>query len=193
MQNKPIYVSKPALPPLEKYTSILKGAWESGILTHNGPLVQQFEKENHLRWDSLGEYLALAASLEHLGNHFNNDSAKLLGRTLDEATSGYLLNNKAPSRKGGELDNRGSHFYVALYWAQALAAQTEDQGLAERFAPIAEALSSGEETIVNELNSAQGPAMDVGGYYQPNPDLAAKAMRPSMTFNEIIDGVSVAS
>ena len=169
------------------------GLFETGAGGSAPKHVQQFEKENHLRWDSLGEYLALAASLEHLGNHFNNNSAKLLGRTLDEATSGYLLNNKGPSRKGGELDNRGSHFYVAMYWAKALAEQTEDEGLAERFAPIADALSSGEETIVNELNSTQGPAMDVGGYYQPNPDLVAKAMRPSMTFNEIIDGVEVAN
>jgi isocitrate dehydrogenase len=151
--------------------------------------VQQFQAEGHLRWDSLGEFLALAASLDHLGEHFDNAAARLLGETLDEATGQLLLNRKAPSRKVHELDNRGSQFYLALYWAQALAAQTTDTALAARFAPVAEALAANEKRIVEELNSAQGPPQDIGGYYRPDLALAERAMRPSATLNQIIDSI----
>ena len=168
------------------------GLFETGAGGSAPKHVQQFEKENHLRWDSLGEFLALAASLEHLAGRYNNPQAKILGETLDEATTQYLLNRKAPSRKCGEIDNRGTHFYVAMYWAQALAAQTADPELAAKIQPIAEALAANEDRITSELIEAQGPPMDVGGYYQPDPALATKAMRPSTTFNEIIDGVAVA-
>jgi isocitrate dehydrogenase len=149
--------------------------------------VQQFESENHLRWDSLGEFLALAVSLEHLARHYDHESAGLLSRTLDEATTKLLLNNKSPSRKAGELDNRGSHFYLALFWAQALAMQDDDPGLKEEFTSIAEELGANEERIVDELNSVQGQPMDIGGYYRPTDESANAAMRPSETFNAIID------
>ena len=165
------------------------GLFETGAGGSAPKHVQQFEEESHLRWDSLGEFLALAASLEHLGENFDNSAARLLGETLDEATAQLLINAKAPSRKVHELDNRGSQFYLALYWAQAVAAQSTDPELAERFAPIASALADSEETIVQELNAAQGPAQDVGGYYRPDPALAERAMRPSQTFNEIIESI----
>ena len=151
--------------------------------------VQQFEKENHLRWDSLGEYLALTASLEHLANATDNQRAQVLANALDAATEKFLDENKSPSRKANELDNRGSHFYLAMYWAQALAEQSVDADLKARFTPVAEALSVHEDKIVEELNAVQGVAMDVGGYYKPNPELASAAMRPSATLNEIIDSV----
>jgi isocitrate dehydrogenase len=151
--------------------------------------VQQFEKENHLRWDSLGEYLALAASFEHLGEKYDNRHARMLGKTLDEATAQYLLNVKSPSRKCGELDNRGSCLWLTLYWAQALAAQTEDAELAARFAPMAEKLAAEAETIIEELNAVQGQPMDIGGYYRPDPRRAAAAMRPSARLVEILDAV----
>ena len=180
-----------------KMLSIVKlmnggGLFETGAGGSAPKHVQQFEKENHLRWDSLGEFLALAASLEHLAEQYDNPQARILGNALDEATTQYLLNRKAPSRKCGEIDNRGTHFYVALYWAEALAAQDADKDLADRIRPIAEALAANEERITGELIDVQGQPMDVGGYYQPDPTLAAKAMRPSTTFNEIIDGVAVA-
>ncbi|WMS88102.1 NADP-dependent isocitrate dehydrogenase [Pleionea litopenaei] len=162
------------------------GLFETGAGGSAPKHVQQFEEENHLRWDSLGEFLALAVSLEHLGEHFDNAKAKVLGQSLDKATGKFLLNNKSPSRKVGELDNRGSHFYLTMYWAEALAAQTEDKELAARFAPLAEALAKDESLIVEQLNSAQGKAMDIGGYYKPSPELASAAMRPSATFNEHI-------
>ena len=165
------------------------GLFETGAGGSAPKHVQQFEEESHLRWDSLGEFLALAASLEHLGENFDNSAARLLGETLDEATAQLLINAKAPSRKVHELDNRGSQFYLALYWAQAVAAQSTDPELAERFAPIASALADSEETIVQELNAAQGPAQDVGGYYRPDPALAERAMRPSQTFNKIIESI----
>ena len=165
------------------------GLFETGAGGSAPKHVQQFEKENHLRWDSLGEFLALGASLEHLANVCDNESARILGHTIDSATTQYLLNKKAPSRRAGEHDNRGTHFYVALYWAQALAAQTDDPALAERFKPIASALADAEDTITAELIDCQGSAMDIGGYYRPQDDLAAAAMRPSVTFNSIIDGV----
>ncbi len=165
------------------------GLFETGAGGSAPKHVQQFEAEGHLRWDSLGEFLALAASLDHLGEHFDNAGARLLGETLDEATAQLLLNRKAPSRKVHELDNRGSQFYLALYWARALAAQTTDKDLAARFAPIAASLGANEEKIVAELNAAQGERQDLGGYYRPKASLAERAMRPSATLNGIIDAI----
>ncbi|MCB9694128.1 MAG: NADP-dependent isocitrate dehydrogenase [Alphaproteobacteria bacterium] len=165
------------------------GLFETGAGGSAPKHVQQFEKENHLRWDSLGEFLALAVSLEHLADAFDRPNARILGKTLDEATTKYLLENKSPSRKCGQIDNRGSHFYVAMYWARALATQTDDAALAARFAPVADALEANEATIVGELNGVQGKPVDIGGYYHPNPAKAAEAMRPSATFNGIIASV----
>ncbi|WP_036194654.1 NADP-dependent isocitrate dehydrogenase [Lysobacter concretionis] len=159
------------------------GLFETGAGGSAPKHVQQFVEENHLRWDSLGEFLALAASLEHLGERYDNAAARVLARTLDEATGTFLDHDKSPSRKVGELDNRGSHFYLAMYWAQALAAQDEDAALKAAFAPLAKALTDNEATIVGELNAAQGPAVDMRGYYQPDLALLDKAMRPSATFN----------
>ena len=165
------------------------GLFETGAGGSAPKHVQQFEAEGHLRWDSLGEFMALAASLDHLGERFDNAAARLLGDTLDDATAQVLLNRKAPSRKVHELDNRGSHYYLALYWSQALAAQTTDAELAARFAPVAKALADAEETIVAELNGAQGAPQDIGGYYWPDRERASEAMRPSATLNGIIDSV----
>jgi len=165
------------------------GLFETGAGGSAPKHVQQFEEEGHLRWDSLGEFLALAASLEHLGENFDNEAARLLGQTLEDATAQLLLNRKAPSRKVHELDNRGSQFYLAFYWAQAVAAQTTDKTLAERFAPIAAQFAANEEKIVDELNAAQGPPQDIGGYYRPDLALTEKIMRPSATLNAIIDGI----
>ena len=162
------------------------GLFETGAGGSAPKHVQQFEKENHLRWDSLGEFLALAASLEHLSQVTGNNGAQVLADTLEEATSEFLDNNKSPSRKVKELDNRGSHFYLALYWARALANQEVDSGLRNKFTRIAEALTENEQKIVAELNEAQGDEVELGGYYRPDPDLASKAMRPSHTFNQII-------
>ena len=162
------------------------GLFETGAGGSAPKHVQQFEKENHLRWDSLGEFLALAASFEHLSNFASNSKAQVLADTLDAATAKFLEENKSPSRKVGELDNRGSHFYLATYWAQALAAQSDDSELADTFGAVAQALTKQEEKIVAELNEAQGPAQDIEGYYFPNPELAAKAMRPSETLNTIL-------
>jgi isocitrate dehydrogenase len=159
------------------------GLFETGAGGSAPKHVQQFEKENHLRWDSLGEFLALGVSLEHLATVFGNAKAQMLADTLDEATTRFLEENKSPSRKVNELDNRGSHFYLALYWAQALAAQDADAELKARFAPLAESLSANEAKIVDELIRVQGVAMDIGGYYRPDIELATKAMRPSPTFN----------
>ena len=166
------------------------GLFETGAGGSAPKHVQQFEKENYLRWDSLGEFLALAASFEHLAEATGNASAKVLATTLDEATSQYLANRREPARKVGGLDNRGSHFYVAMYWARALADQKADAELAGRFAPIAAELEANEPKIVEELIAAQGRPVDVGGYYRPDPEKAAEAMRPSATFNAIIDGVT---
>jgi isocitrate dehydrogenase len=163
------------------------GLFETGAGGSAPKHVQQFNSENHLRWDSLGEFLALAVSLEHLADRYNNPRASVLGAALDEATTQYLLTNKSPSRKVNELDNRGSHFYLALYWAEALAQQSEDSEMAQDFAAIAQELRAKESVIVDELNEVQGQAMDVGGYYFPNQSLASKAMRPSATFNGVID------
>ena len=159
------------------------GLFETGAGGSAPKHVQQFEKENHLRWDSLGEFLALGVSLEHLATVFRNDKAQTLADTLDVANTKFLKENKSPSRKVNELDNRGSHFYLALYWAQALAAQDKDADLKARFAPLADALTSNEAKIVDELNAAQGVAMDIGGYFRPDLAKAQAAMRPSATFN----------
>ena len=162
------------------------GLFETGAGGSAPKHVQQFEEENHLRWDSLGEFLALAVSLDHLGKNFNNEKAVVLGETLDDATSKFLLNDKSPSRKVGELDNRGSHFYLAMYWAEALVSQSKDTELSEAFKAMAAALAENESKIVEELNQVQGKAMDIGGYYHPSEELAAAAMRPSATLNTII-------
>lgn len=159
------------------------GLFETGAGGSAPKHVQQFEKENHLRWDSLGEFLALGVSLEHLATVFSNDKAQVLADTLDVANTKFLSENKSPSRKVNELDNRGSHFYLALYWAQALAAQDTDAELKARFAPLADALTADEAKIVDELNAAQGVAIDLGGYFKPDVALASEAMRPSATFN----------
>ncbi|WAH61058.1 NADP-dependent isocitrate dehydrogenase [Pseudomonas silvicola] len=162
------------------------GLFETGAGGSAPKHVQQLMEENFLRWDSLGEFLALAASLEHLGVTNGNAKAKVLAATLDQATGQFLDNNKSPSRKVGNIDNRGSHFYLALYWAQALAAQTDDAALQARFAPLAAALTEQEATIVAELNAVQGKPVDIAGYYHANAELAAKVMRPSATLNAAI-------
>ena len=162
------------------------GLFETGAGGSAPKHVQQFEGEGHIRWDSLGEYMALAASLEHLGEQFDNSGAEILGAGLETATASYLDNARTPSRKVGELDNRGSTFYLTLYWAQALANQDADPRLAEHFRPVARALTDNEDIIVAELNGAQGPPQDVAGYYMPDPELAGAAMRPSTTLNEIL-------
>lgn len=165
------------------------GLFETGAGGSAPKHVQQFEKENHLRWDSLGEFLALAASLEHLANVTSNARAQILADSLDKATGDFLDNNKSPSRKVNELDNRGSHYYLAMYWAQALAAQDDDAELKQRFAKVADAMTENEAKIIDELNAAQGPAMDVDGYYRPDAAKASAAMRPSETLNAIIAAV----
>ena len=162
------------------------GLFETGAGGSAPKHVQQLVEENFLRWDSLGEFLALAASLEHLGNTYDNPRAKVLANTLDQATGKFLDTNKSPSRKVGGIDNRGSHFYLTLYWAEALAAQADDAALQARFAPLAKALAENEATIVAELNAVQGKPVDIGGYYAPNPELTSKAMRPSNTLNAAI-------
>ncbi|MHC6526925.1 NADP-dependent isocitrate dehydrogenase [Vibrio sp. V39_P1S14PM300] len=162
------------------------GLFETGAGGSAPKHVQQVEKENHLRWDSLGEFLALAASLEHLSTVAGNAKAQVLADALDKATGQFLDNNKSPSRKVGELDNRGSHYYLATYWAQALAEQADDAELAAQFAPIAKALAENEAAIVAELNGAQGTPGDLGGYYLPEFDKASALMRPSTILNKII-------
>ncbi|CAI8700504.1 Isocitrate dehydrogenase (NADP) [Pseudomonas sp. IT-P253] len=162
------------------------GLFETGAGGSAPKHVQQLLEENFLRWDSLGEFLALAASLEHLGVTYNNPKALVLAKTLDQATGQFLDNNKSPSRKVGNIDNRGSHFYLALYWAQALAAQTEDAALQAQFGQLAKTLAENEATIVAELNAVQGKPVDIGGYYHANAELISKAMRPSNTFNAAI-------
>ncbi|MCU1753189.1 NADP-dependent isocitrate dehydrogenase [Pseudomonas sp. 6D_7.1_Bac1] len=162
------------------------GLFETGAGGSAPKHVQQLLEENFLRWDSLGEFLALAASLEHLGVTYNNPKALVLAKTLDQATGQFLDNNKSPSRKVGNIDNRGSHFYLALYWAQALAAQTEDAALQAQFSQLAKTLTENEATIVAELNAVQGKPVEIGGYYHADADLISKAMRPSNTFNAAI-------
>ena len=165
------------------------GLFETGAGGSAPKHVQQFLKENHLRWDSLGEFLALAASLEHLAVTADNARAQILADALDRATGTLLDEGRSPSRKVNQLDNRGSHFFLALYWAQELAAQTVDPELAAKFAPIAEALATNQAAIVDELNVVQGSPVDIGGYYFPSDDLVIAAMRPSATFNSIIDAI----
>ncbi|NWB50990.1 NADP-dependent isocitrate dehydrogenase [Pseudomonas gingeri] len=162
------------------------GLFETGAGGSAPKHVQQLVEENFLRWDSLGEFLALAASLEHLGVTYNNPKALVLSKTLDQATGQFLDNNKSPSRKVGNIDNRGSHFYLALYWAQALAAQSEDTALQGQFTQLAKTLAENEATIVAELNAVQGKPVDIGGYYHADAELISKAMRPSATLNAAI-------
>ncbi len=162
------------------------GLYETGAGGSAPKHVSQLVEENHLRWDSLGEFLAIGASLEDLGNKTDNPKAKVLADTLDTAVGELLNENKSPSRKAGELDNRGSQFYLALYWAKALAEQTEDKELAEHFAPLAKTLAENEETIVSELNEVQGNPVDIGGYYYPDREKTTSVMRPSKTFNEAL-------
>ena len=165
------------------------GLFETGAGGSAPKHVQQFEGENHLRWDSLGEFMALTASLEHLAEVTGYERAQVLSNSLDRAIGKLLGNNKSPSRKVNELDNRGSHFYLAMYWAQALAEQSIIEELQERFKPALVRLMANEEKIVKQLNAVQGVPMDIGGYYKPNPVLAAAAMRPSVTFNEIMENI----
>lgn len=165
------------------------GLFETGAGGSAPKHVEQFLEEGYLRWDSLGEFLALGASFEHLSQTQNNPKALVLAETLDEATEKFLANDKSPARKVGQIDNRGSHFYLALYWAQALANQTKDAELANQFAVLAKTLTDNEATINDELISAQGKAENIGGYYFPNDELAAKAMRPSATLNAAIAGL----
>ncbi len=163
------------------------GLFETGAGGSAPKHVQQFVAENHLRWDSLGEFLALAVSLEHYSEVNNNEKAKVLGETLDEATEKLLENKKGPSRKAGELDNRGSHFYLATYWAEALANQNENEELKVEFTSIAQQLLDNEASIVEELNEIQGSSVEIGGYYEPNETMASKAMRPNSIFNGILE------
>ncbi len=165
------------------------GLFETGAGGSAPKHVQQFLEEGHLRWDSLGEFLALAASFEHLSIVTKNEKAKVLAEALDKATSTLLDERKSPSRKVGELDNRGSHFYLAMYWAQELAQQTADTEISSRFAPIAKQLADNEAKIIEELNAAQGKPVNIGGYYKPELALVSKAMRPSDTLNSIIDNI----
>jgi isocitrate dehydrogenase len=166
------------------------GLFETGAGGSAPKHVQQFLKEGHLRWDSLGEFLALTVSLEHLATNFNNERAQILADTLDEAVGKYLENGKAPSRKAGELDNRGTHFYLAQYWAKALAEQSKDKELQELFTKVAKQLTDNETKILSEIAAAEGKATDIGGYYKSDAEKTEKAMRPSATLNAIIDAVS---
>ncbi|MBP9225675.1 MAG: NADP-dependent isocitrate dehydrogenase, partial [Verrucomicrobiales bacterium] len=162
------------------------GLFETGAGGSAPKHVQQFVAENYLRWDSLGEFLALAVSLEHLGEATGNAKATLLGKTLDAATGEFLKEDRSPGRKLGTIDNRGSHFYLAMYWARELAAQEEDAALKAEFAPIAAALVENETKIVEELNSVQGKPVEIGGYYHPDEKLVEAAMRPSGVLNGIL-------
>lgn len=166
------------------------GLFETGAGGSAPKHVQQFQQEGYLRWDSLGEFLALVVSLEHLANTFKNEKAKLLAETLDQANAKFLDNNRNPARKVGQIDNRGSHFYIALYWAEAVAAQTKDKDLQSRFATVAKQLGDNEAKINEELIGAQGKPVDMGGYYHPDFKKTEKAMRPSPTLNRIIDAIA---
>jgi isocitrate dehydrogenase len=165
------------------------GLFETGAGGSAPKHVEQLLTENHLRWDSLGEFLALAVSIEDMALKTGNDKAKVLAAALDRANSQFLNNNKSPSRKVGELDTRGSHFYLAMYWAQALAAQDEDSELQARFTQVAEQLTTNEAKIIDELNSVQGKPVDLKGYYRPDVETVAQVMRPSQTFNAVIDSL----
>jgi isocitrate dehydrogenase len=162
------------------------GLFETGAGGSAPKHVQQFVKEGHLRWDSLGEFAAIAASLEHLSATRKNVKAGIVANALDQATAKLLDKNQSPSSRVGELDNRGSQFYLTLYWAQALAVQEENSELQEYFIPLAKALASEEEQIIKELNDVQGQAVDLGGYYHPDPEKVAKVTRPSATLNAAI-------
>ncbi|MEX3760752.1 NADP-dependent isocitrate dehydrogenase [Paraburkholderia phenoliruptrix] len=166
------------------------GMFETGAGGSAPKHVQQLVEEGFLRWDSLGEFLALAASLEHLSSAHHNPKAQVLAKTLDQATGKFLDNDKSPARKVGGLDNRGSHFYLAMYWAEALAEQTEDAALQAQFAGVAKAMAANEAKILEELRAAQGKPVDIGGYYRPNVELTSKAMRPSATLNQIVDSIA---
>ena len=166
------------------------GMYETGAGGSAPKHVQQVEEENHLRWDSLGEFLALAVSLEEMGIKENNKRATILAKTLDAATGKLLENNKSPSRKTGELDNRGSHFYLGMYWAQEVAAQTEDAELAAHFAPLAKILTENEAQIIAELSAVQGKPAELGGYYHANRENVKKVMRPSETLNAALAALS---
>lgn len=165
------------------------GLFETGAGGSAPKHVEQLVQQNYLRWDSLGEFLALAVSLEHLSANFNNPKAQVLADALDEATGKFLENDKSPSRRIGGIDNRGSHFYLTLYWAQALAAQTKDAELQATFTPIAKELTENEDKIVKELIEVQGKAVEIGGYYKLDDELTSKAMRPSATFNAILENI----
>ena len=165
------------------------GLFETGAGGSAPKHVQQFVTEGHLRWDSLGEFLALAVTLEDVGNKTGNPKAVILAEALNQANSQYLSSSKSPSRQVNEIDNRGSHFYLALYWAQALAAQDEDAELKARFAPLAQQLSDSEAAILAELNGTQGHSVDIGGYYLTDEDKTRQAMRPSQTFNAAIAAI----
>ena len=162
------------------------GLFETGAGGSAPKHVQQLIKENHLRWDSLGEFLAIAVSFEHLAVTTNNARAQILADTLDRATGTFLLENRSPSRRAGELDNRGSHYFLARYWAEELAKQTDDADLAAAFATVAKALTSNEDVIVGELAAVQGSPVDIGGYYRPDAAKVAAVMRPSATLNRVI-------
>jgi isocitrate dehydrogenase len=162
------------------------GLFETGAGGSAPKHVEQFLKENYLRWDSLGEFFALAASFEHLAESQNHATARVLAQTLDAANGRFLEHDRSPGRKLGTIDNRGSHFYLALYWAQALADQSVDAGLRDRFAPVAAKLAAAESTIVAELLAVQGRPVDIGGYYRPDPAKTAAALRPSATFNALL-------
>jgi len=166
------------------------GLFETGAGGSAPKHVEQFLEEGHLRWDSLGEFLALAVSLEFLGENNNNKKALVLAETLDQATDKFLDNKKSPSRNVGELDNRGSHFYLAMYWAEALAAQNENKELKDTFTKVAKSLQKNESKIVNELNDAQGSPVNIGGYYLPDEKLVNESMRPSKTFNDILKEIA---
>ncbi|MFZ0902696.1 MAG: NADP-dependent isocitrate dehydrogenase, partial [Mycobacterium sp.] len=163
------------------------GMYETGAGGSAPKHVHQLVEENHLRWDSLGEFLALGACFEDIGIKTGNERAKILGKTLDAAIGTLLDNNKSPSRKTGELDNRGSQFYLAMYWAQELAAQTDDDELQKHFAALADALTGSEDAIIAELAEAQGDAVDIGGYYRPDYEKTTAVMRPSKTLNAALE------
>jgi len=166
------------------------GLFETGAGGSAPKHVEQVLSENHLRWDSLGEFLALAVSLEDLAQKTNNEKISVLAEALNKANSQFLSNNKSPSRNVGELDTRGSHFYLAMYWAQALAEQDDNDELKDIFTPIAKELTNNENKIIDELNSAQGKTINLEGYYLPNKELVSKVMRASLTFNNVIDSLS---
>ena len=166
------------------------GLFETGAGGSAPKHVQQLVRENYLRWDSLGEFFALVPSFEQLAKVAGNARAQVLADTLDRATATFLNEDKSPTRRVGGIDNRGSHFYLSLYWAQELAGQSDDADLAKAFAPLAETLTANEQKIVDELIAVQGKPVDIGGYYQPDPAKAAEAMRPSTTWNEALASLS---